>query len=128
MGVMKSLILSAAAIAAVATASPAVAQAPGAEGCSVSVSFGSYAMGIDRAAFDRIERYTRANKRLIKAVDVTAWGREGERTVCISTRSKAARTAVFRDIRSLIKGKARTGPTTVATSDGRSWQSDPGPR
>lgn len=125
---MKTLFLSAAALAAVATASPALAQAPDAEGCSVSVSFGSYAMGIDRAAFDRVERYTRANKRLIQSVNVMAWGREGERTICIATRSRAARTTVFMDVRDLIKGKARTGPTTVTTLDGRSWQSSPRPR
>jgi hypothetical protein len=122
---MKTLILSAIALATVATAAPAMAQAPGAAGCSVSVSFGSYAMGIDRAAFDRVERYTKANRRLIQSVKVTPWGREGERTVCIATRSQAARTTVFMDVRDLIKGKAKTGPTTVSTSDGRSWQANP---
>jgi hypothetical protein len=103
---------------------PPAAQAES-EACSVSVRFGSYAMGIDSAAFDRVEHYATRNRRLVAGVRVTPWGREGERTVCIVTRSKSATSRVYADVTSLIRGRAERGPTEVSTADGRVWRSAP---
>jgi|GEM_PF-1103338 len=100
---------------------------PDPEGCAVSVRFGSYAMGIDSRSFERVERYIARNKRLVASSSVSRWGREGERTVCITTRSRKATTQVFVDIKSLIRHRAERGPTEVKTIDGRTWNANPGP-
>src|SRR5688500_3321885 len=100
---------------------------PDGAGCAVSVRFGSYAMGIDDRSFQKVERYVARNKRLIPASSVSRWGREGERTVCITTRSRKATTQVFADIKSLIRHRAERGPTEVKTIDGRVWNANPGP-
>jgi hypothetical protein len=95
--------------------------------CAVSVRFGSYAMGIDDRSFQRVERYVARHKRLVAASSIERWGREGERTVCISTRSRRATSQVFADIKSLIRHRAERGPTEVKTLDGRVWNANPGP-
>ncbi|MDP1632566.1 MAG: hypothetical protein Q8L66_14215 [Caulobacter sp.] len=94
--------------------------------CDVSVQFGSYAMGIDGRAFDRVERYADRPSRLIAGSAVTAWGREGERTVCLTTTSRRATHIVFADIRNMLRGKGQRGPIELRTEDGRVWRSDPG--
>ncbi len=94
--------------------------------CDVRVQFGSYAMGIDGRAFDKVQRYVARHPRLITTSSVSAWGREGERTVCLTTRDRRATTTVFRDVRGLI-GKGQRGPVEVRTLDGRVWRSNPGP-
>lgn len=132
---MKVLIAALAALTVAGAALPAAAvtpvrapsTSPGPEGCAVSVRFGSYAMGIDDRAFQRVQRYVARNKRLVAASSVSPWGREGERTVCIGTRSRKATTQVFSDIKSLIRHRAERGPTEVRTIDGRVWNANPGP-
>lgn len=122
---MKTIVLAAA--LSLAAVLPAAAQsAPIAAPCSVSVQFGSYAMGIDGKSFERVERYVARNKRLVSGSRVDRWGREGERTVCITTKSRRATSQVFADIKSLIRHRAERGPTEVKTLDGRVWRANPG--
>lgn len=126
----------AAAILALGIALPAMASSlavpdtsvPAPANCSVSVRFGSYAMGIDDKSFQRVERYVAGHKRLVAKSNISRWGREGERTVCISTKSKRATSQVFADIRQLIGKRAERGPTEVRTIDGRVWNATPRPR
>lgn len=121
---MKQIVLAAA--LAFAAVLPAAAQPAAPERCSVSVQFGSYAMGIDGKSFDRVERYVARNKRLVAGSSTQTWGREGERTVCITTRSRRATNQVFADIKQLIRKRAERGPTEVKTLDGRVWNVSPG--
>ena len=93
--------------------------------CDVSLQFGSYAMGIDGRAFDKIERYVARHPRLIRTSSVTSWGREGEKTVCLTTTRRGIAATVFRDIKGLV-GKGQRGPVEVRTLDGRVWRSNPG--
>jgi len=102
----------------------AAARAPA---CDVTVTFSSLAMGIDTGAFARVERYVARHRRLVSAATTTAWGHEGERTLCLTTPSRRAATTVFRDIRDLVR-KGRRGPVEVRTLDGRVWQSRPNAR
>jgi hypothetical protein len=119
---MKALL---AATLALTVLLPAAAQAS-APACDVSVQFGSYAMGIDGRAFGRVERYIARHPRLIRASAVTAWGREGEKTVCLTTfNGRRGVTTVFRDIKGLV-GRGQRGPVEVRTLDGRVWTSHPG--
>lgn len=95
--------------------------------CSVSVSFGSYAMGIDSKGFERVESYLARGNRLIVGSVVRPWGREGERTVCITTASARDSARVFSDVKGLVGGRTARGPTEVRTLEGRVWKGGPKP-
>lgn len=92
--------------------------------CPVVVSFGSYAMGIDQAAYRKAKAYA-ARSRSVRLMRETPWGREGERTLCLDARSRKDASRAFEDLRAMIRVSARTGPTTVATASGRTWTSQP---
>lgn len=119
---MKTLLAAALILTVLA---PAVANAT-TPACDVSVQFGSYAMGIDGRAFDRVQRYAATHPRVVRTSSVISWGREGEKTVCLTTANgrKGVNTA-FRAIRTLV-GKGQRGPVEVRTLDGRVWRSHPG--
>ncbi len=119
---MKTLLAASLALILVAPAAAAQAAPPA---CDVSVQFGSYAMGIDGRAFDRVQRYVARHPRLVRTSSVASWGREGEKTVCLTTTSRRGVTTVFRDVRALV-GKGQRGPVEVRTLDGRVWRSHPG--
>jgi hypothetical protein len=124
---MKRIVLATALTLAIAA--PVAAQSPTRGGpapeiCAVSVSFGSYAMGIDQASYRKTKAYD-ARNRTIRLVKETPWGREGERTLCFDTRSRADANRAYEDLRALIRAGARTGPTTVSTAAGRTWTSEP---
>ena len=112
------------AIAAPVAAQPSARPGPAPEVCDVSVSFGSYAMGIDQGSYRKTRAYA-ARSRTIRLVSETPWGREGERTLCFDARTRKAAGRAFDDLRAMIRAGARTGPTTVATASGRSWTSQP---
>lgn len=118
---MKTLLAAALALTVLA---PGAASATS-PACDVSVQFGSYAMGIDGRAFDRVQRYVARHPRLIRTSSVTSWGREGEKTVCLTTTSRRGMTTLFRDVRGLV-GNGQRGPVEVRTLDGRVWRSNPG--
>lgn len=127
---MKRIALAAALTLAIVA--PAAAQSPSRGGpapetCAVSVRFGSYAMGIDQRSFERVQRYVASHRRLVARSSVQTWGREGERTVCITTTSRRATVQVFSDIRSIIRKRAERGPTEVQAVTGQVWNSHPGP-
>lgn len=93
--------------------------------CSVSVTFGSYAMGIDAKGLERVENYLARGNRLIVGSVVRPWGREGERTVCITTASPRDAGRVFSDVKGMVDGRTARGPTEVRTLDGRIWKGGP---
>ncbi len=127
---MKRIALAAAlslAVAAPAAAQPPMHGGPAAGTCAVSVRFGSYAMGIDQRSFERVQRYVASHRRLVAGSSVQTWGREGERTVCITTTSRRATAKVFSDVRSIIRKGAERGPTEVQAVTGQVWNSRPGP-
>jgi hypothetical protein len=92
---------------------PADAQAA----CDVTVSFGSYAMGIDAGAAAAIGDMLAADP-LVRSVRRTGGGREGEYALCISARDQAAASALVERIRPLLPAKPR-GPITVQGPNGR---------
>jgi hypothetical protein len=103
-----------AAFVTIAGASPAYAQASAP--CGVNVDFGSYAMGIDRAAFERVSALL-AKDRGVRAVDQRRWGREGEVTLCVRVRRASDMRRLFARIRATIPRDPR-GPVSVTTRSG----------
>ncbi|HYE45022.1 MAG TPA: hypothetical protein VEA44_04530 [Caulobacter sp.] len=100
---------------------------PGGEGCDVSVSFGSYAMGIDQEAYGRVDAWLKANPKLVADVKVTPWGREGERTLCVTTTSPAAIRPVFSGVVKLLPVEGRKAPITALSKTGGHFHTRGGP-
>ena len=118
-------------LASLATAGPAFAVtpegsgpvrgiAPGDENCDVTIVFGSYAMGIDGQSFARVEAYLkrRPNVRFTS----TSWGREGERTVCVDTKTAKATRKVYTDIRGMLPRVSRRGPVEIRSNLGQTYR------
>ena len=128
---MKPLILAIAAIATVAAAEPQrrpLAPAKVDEiraDCPLTIRFGSYAMGIDGTAYDATVRLL-TRDRGVTRVEQRNWGREGERTLCAMTRSRADARRLFGRVKALFPRKPR-GPLTVSLRGGPDYHS-PGNR
>ena len=97
-------------LAATACQSAALPVDPAAA-CSVTVRFGSYAMGIDSATAAAVDKLV-AESREVKGVSRSAAGREGEYALCISTRDAAAARILFDRIAALLPAQPR-GPVSV---------------
>jgi hypothetical protein len=100
---------------------------PGGEGCDVSVSFGSYAMGIDQEAYGRVEAWLAANPKLVADVKITPWGREGERTVCVTATSQTAIKPVFTGVVKLLPVEGKKAPITALSKTGGHFHTKGGP-
>ena len=86
--------------------------------CSVKIEFGSYCCGVDGETKAAVERYLEGDRGVTGSTS-NAWGREGESTRCVVTRSRADTDRIYRDLAALIPPTARRGPVTVTTADGR---------
>jgi hypothetical protein len=100
-------------------AAPAAAQTERFPDCPLTVTFGSYAMGIDQGALKSVDRLL-ARDRGVRKVDRQRWGREGEITLCARTRTKADAKRLFTRVKRLFPAKPR-GPLTVETASGLSF-------
>lgn len=94
--------------------------APGDENCDVTVVFGSYAMGIDRESFQRVEAYLKRRPNV--RYTATNWGREGEQTVCVDTRNKTQTRKVYSDLRGILPRVSRRGPVELRSNLGQHFQ------
>lgn len=96
------------------------------DGCDVEVSFGSYAMGVDRDLKTRVMAFVDDSD---DVVDVTErpWGREGESTLCVLTAGASAADRVYARIAGLIPARSERAPTTVTHRDGRTKSSSTTP-
>ncbi len=125
------LALAATAVLATACATDSGAEpppsVPGGEGCDVSISFGSYAMGIDNDAYARVETWLAGHKDLVADVKVTPWGREGERTVCVTTTSPAAIKPVFSGVVKQLPAVGKKAPITALSKTGGHFHTKGGP-
>jgi hypothetical protein len=103
---MKTLpfLLGAAACQSAVPADPAAA-------CSVTVRFGSYAMGIDTASAAAVDKLLDGNKD-VTSLTRSGAGREGEYALCVSTLDAAAAARLVDRIVALLPAKPR-GPITV---------------
>jgi hypothetical protein len=85
--------------------------------CSITVRFGSYAMGIDAPTAAAVDKLLAGN-RDVKEVSRSAAGREGEYALCISTRDTAAAARLVEGIATLLPQRPK-GPITVEGADRR---------
>lgn len=113
---MRSFLLPASGLLALAAPASAFAQETAAPGCGVRVEFASYAMGIDRAAFDRVQALLKRD-RGVRGVDVQRWGREGEINLCVQLRRPSETRRVFGRVKAVLPAKPR-GPIKVEARGG----------
>jgi len=106
------------AVACAQAASPG----PAAPKCDLTVSFGSYAMGIDRAALVAVRRILA--DRAVRSVETLGGGREGETYLCARTRRPADATRLFNRIRAVLPAAPR-GPIAVRTASGLAFHAPP---
>lgn len=124
---MKSIVLAIAAVAIIGSASPQrrplepVRVDEIRANCPLTVSFGSYAMGIDSRTFDATIRLL-SRDRAVMRIEQRNWGREGERTLCAVTRKPADARRLFARVKALFPRKPR-GPLTVTLAGGREYHS-----
>lgn len=102
----------------------AAESAPPASRCDLTISFGSYAMGIDRSALAAVRRILA--DRGVRLVEDDQWGREGETSLCARTRRPADARRLFYRIRTVLPAQPR-GPIAVRTASGLSFDA-PRPR
>ena len=115
---MKRLLILAAATILAASAAGARMPGPGPGGppqvpadCPLTVAFTSYGAGIDGAARASIERLL-GRDRGVRSVSRHPWGREGEITLCVRTRSNGDAGRLSRQIRAMIPARPR-GPVNI---------------
>lgn len=87
--------------------------------CPLMIVFGSYAMGIDRGAYEAVDSLVSTDG-AVTGLDRFRWGREGEVTLCVRTRSSGDTARLFETVKKLFPAKPR-GPLTVATLEGRNF-------
>jgi hypothetical protein len=97
----------------------AVAPAPEAARCDLTVSFGSYAMGIDKPALAAVRSLLA--DRAVRTVEERRWGMEGEMNLCVRTRQPADAELLLRRIRAVLPAAPR-GPITARTASGLSFE------
>lgn len=97
------------------TVAIALAMTPAPPACRITVSFGSFAMGIDRAAAARIERFL-ADRHDVASMERRPWGREGEYSLCIRLKPAADAPALYAQLKRLVPKEGR-GPIEVRMAD-----------
>jgi hypothetical protein len=81
--------------------------------CPVEARFGSYAAGIDQETYKATLALLRTDTGVAK-IETKAWGREGEKAICIDVKRKADAKRVYDRIRELFSRKREhKGPVSV---------------
>ncbi len=91
-------------------------------GCDVTVSFGSYGMGVDQELKARVLAFVEDGSDAAAWPEDT-WGREGESSLCILTDTVAATNRLYDGIVALIPRYSTRAPTIVTHIDGRTHAS-----
>jgi hypothetical protein len=91
--------------------------------CDLTISFGSYAMGIDRPALHAVRAILA--DRAVRSVEERNPGREGEIDLCARTGRPADARRLFDRIRAVLPAEPR-GPITVRTASGMRFDAPPG--
>lgn len=79
--------------------------------CDITVSFGSYAMGIDHKALDKINAYAKASKDVTQ-IKLVPWGREGEKNLCLKVKPEKLE-SVYQQIKSMIPEESKAAWTEI---------------
>ena len=88
-------------------------------GCDLKVEFASIGTGIDRAVLEKVDALLSGDKG-VSTVGREPWGREGEFTLCVATRTEADATRLFGQVKALFPAMTEK-PLRVETRAGQSY-------
>ena len=88
-------------------------------GCDLKVEFASIGTGIDRAVLEKVDALLSGDKG-VSTVGREPWGREGEITLCVATRSEADATRLFGRVKALFPAMTEK-PLRVETRAGQRY-------
>jgi len=89
-------------------------------GCDLKVEFASIGTGIDRAVLEKVDALLSGDKG-VSTIGRERWGREGEITLCVATRSEADAARLFNGVKAIFPAKTEK-PLRVETRAGQSYQ------
>jgi hypothetical protein len=95
----------------------APASEAGAPRCNVTIKFGSYGIGIDRALADKVAVAVKADRDVARS-ERKPWGREGEFDQCLTVKSGRSAKVVFERYRAMLPAKSLKAPTSIEGPDG----------
>jgi hypothetical protein len=87
------------------------------ENCSLTIRFGSYAMGIDGQAAAAVDRVL-AGHRGVARVERSGFGREGEYALCVHARGPADAARLFEELKAVLPARPR-GPIEIVSGTRR---------
>ncbi|MDR7231549.1 hypothetical protein J2X45_002649 [Caulobacter sp. BE264] len=108
-----ALGLSACVAAPVADAGPAR--------CDVTIRFGSYGAGIDRALADQVAAAVKSDRAIARS-ERKPWGREGEFDQCLTVKPGRDARAVFARYRAMLPARNLKAPTSIEGPDGLKFE------
>ena len=118
MMIIRSALLAAAFLTTACVAPPApVETAAAAGGCDLKVDFASIGTGIDSATLQKVDTLLSGDTG-ISTIDRQRWGKEGEITLCIATRTEADATRLFGSVKRLFPASSAK-PISVETAAGQ---------
>jgi hypothetical protein len=85
--------------------------------CDVTVKFGSYGAGVDRAVVERVSLVAKTDHG-VRSITRHPWGREGEMDLCVTAKSAELAPGVFERLRPLIPAKGKIGPISILGPQG----------
>lgn len=88
-------------------------------GCDLKVEFASIGTGIDHAVLEKVDALLSGDKG-VSTIGRERWGREGEITLCVATRSEADAARLFGGVKALFLAKTEK-PVRVETRTGQSY-------
>lgn len=89
--------------------------------CDVTVKFGSYGAGIDRALADRVAAAVKADRDLART-ERRPWGREGEYDLCLQAKTGRDARAIYERYKAMLPGRALQAPTSIEGPDGLRYE------
>jgi len=89
-------------------------------GCDLKVEFASIGTGIDRAVLEKVDALLSGDKG-VSTIGRERWGREGEITLCVATRSEADAARLFNGVKAIFPAMTEK-PLRVETRAGQSYQ------
>lgn len=115
----RSTIFAAIVILPVAAAAAEIEQIPKGQSdldeksCDVVTEFASACCGIDQKTFEAVGGYVKSSRNVVRA-RLYSWGREGEKTFCLTARTQGLKRRVYREIRAILPAPPKPGsPVTV---------------
>ena len=91
--------------------------------CPLTIGFASYGAGIDRGSAQAVDRLL-GRDRAVRGFTRHQWGREGEVTLCVRTRTIADAGRLFRSVQALLPARPR-GPISLRTRSGLRYETPP---